>query len=456
MKQLLETTLFKNIVMAILYFSMGKLSFMAFSQDMIVTMAAFIPEGFALAGVLIFGRSILPGIFLGQFILGLSSGMSPLAIFGISIINTTEAYIALWLFNYFKLNKELLFTRDIFGLLLLILFVLQPFSAILGNGVLLSLGNIESQTYLNNVFFWWFGNVMGQLLFTPMLLVLYFNKQKINTHYFFYVLLFFLVLNYVLQILLEVDNVSILLMLTLPTTIFLATSNLSYASVASVSLACISLYFTHLGIGTFTKESTQIDNIIDLNFFMVSHIILVLIIGTLFKEKEDAIESLKSMAHYDALTGLPNRRILRDEIHHAIYRAESHNEQSAICFIDIDNFKTINDTLGHSVGDEVLKSVVNHIKPQLNNQDAFLRLGGDEFLIIANKIKSKEFFEKRLEKIISSVTHISVGEVELDISLSMGIALCPDHGTSIEELMNHSDHAMYVTKQNGKNGFTFA
>jgi diguanylate cyclase (GGDEF)-like protein len=456
MKQVLEKNLFKNIIMMSIYFVMGKISFLAFSQDMIVTMAAFMPEGFALAGVLIYGKSILPGIFVGQFILGISSGMSPLAISAISAINTTEAYIAFWAFNAYKLNKELRYTRDIFGLLFLILFILQPFSAFLGNGVLLALGNIEISSYLENVFFWWFGNVMGQLLFTPMLLVLYYNKQQINLRYFFYVLLFFLSLNYILQVTLNVQNVTILLMLTLPTTIYLATTNLSYASVASVSLACISLYFTHLGIGTFTKENTQIDNIIDLNFFMVSHIILVLIIGTLFREKEEAIELLKSMAHYDALTGLPNRRILKDEIHHAIYRAESNSEQSAICFIDIDNFKGINDTYGHSVGDEVLKAVVNVVKPQLNTQDAFLRLGGDEFLIVANNILSQDLFQSRLEKIRTSVKHISIGKLELTVTLSIGVALCPDNGTNIETLMDNSDHAMYITKQNGKNGFTFA
>jgi hypothetical protein len=329
----LSSDIVKILLMALIYFITGKISFMVFSQDMIVTMTAFAPEGFALAGVLIYGRSVLPGIFLGQLLLGLSSGMAFSSIIPISLINTLEAYIALRLFTYFKFNKELLSIRDVFGLLALILFVLQPFSAILGNTILLVLDIVTLDGYFHDIFFWWFGNVMGQLLFTPMILILYYNRQKVKLQNFIYVLLFFLILNYILQVSLEVDNVSILLMITLPTTIFLTTTNLSYASLASVVLASISLYFTHLGVGTFTKESTQIDNIINLNFFMVSHIILVLIIGILFREKQDAIESLRSMAHYDYLTGLPNRHLLREEIHHAVFLAHDKDQKAAICFI---------------------------------------------------------------------------------------------------------------------------
>jgi diguanylate cyclase (GGDEF)-like protein len=429
---------------------------MVFSQDMIVTMAAFAPEGFALAAVLIYGKSILPGIFIGQFILGLSSGMSVLSIFGISLINTTEAYIAFVLFDYFKLHRELRTTRDIFGLILLITLVLQPFSAFLGNGVLVLLGIIHTNTYFSDVFFWWFGNVMGQLLFTPMILVLYYNRQTLKWIHFLYVFVFFLGLNYLLQITLDIDNVSVLLMITLPTTIFLTTTNLSYASVASVIMASISLYFTHLGIGTFAQEGTQVENIVNLNFFMVSHIILVLLIGILFREKQEAIQALESMAHYDALTGLPNRRILKDEIHHATYRAESHNEQSAICFIDVDGFKAVNDTLGHAIGDEVLKEVVKRLKPHLNSQDSFLRLGGDEFLIIANSIRSKIFFTQRLQSMIDAVKNMHIEGHEIHISLSIGVALCPENGTTMESLMEHSDKAMYTAKKRGKNGFVFA
>jgi diguanylate cyclase (GGDEF)-like protein len=452
----LSSDIVKILLMALIYFITGKISFMVFSQDMIVTMTAFAPEGFALAGVLIYGRSVLPGIFLGQLILGLSSGMALSSIIPISLINTLEAYIALRLFTYFKLNKELLSIRDVFGLLALILFVLQPFSAILGNAILLILDIVTLDGYFHDIFFWWFGNVMGQLLFTPMILILYYNRQKVKLQNFSYVLLFFLILNYILQVSLEVDNVSILLMITLPTTIFLTTTNLSYASLASVVLASISLYFTHLGVGTFTKEGTQIDNIINLNFFMVSHIILVLIIGILFREKQDAIESLRSMAHYDYLTGLPNRHLLREEIHHSVFLAHDQNQKAAICFIDVDGFKPINDTYGHSIGDKLLQEVVQRVRIFTQSEDAFLRIGGDEFLVVFNHCDSKEKLDHTLEQILSSVVEgMFIEGHEIKVSLSIGVACCPKHGTTVESLMDHADNAMYEAKKRGKNQYVY-
>ncbi len=440
--------------MALTYFLTGKISFMVFSQDMIVTMAAFAPEGFALAAVLIYGRAVLPGIFLGQLTLGLSSGMPLSAMLPIAAINTTEAYIALKLFSYFKLNKELRSTRDIFGLIALIVFVLQPFSAILGNTTLLLLDIIYFEQYYENIFFWWFGNVMGQLLFAPMLLIIYYNTQATKLLHFVYILLFFLLLNYLLQISLEVSNATILLIITLPTTILLTATNLSYASVASVTLASVSLYFTHLGIGTFTKESSQIDNIINLNFYMVSHVILVLLIGVLFREKNEAIESLKSMAHYDYLTGLPNRYLLREEIHHAVFLSHDKNQKAAICYLDLDGFKPINDTYGHHIGDKLLQEIVRRIKVFTKSEDAFLRIGGDEFLLIFNNCTSKEQLHTILEKVLATASEeMLIDGHTISISLSIGVACCPENGTTVESLMNHADNAMYEAKKRGKNQF---
>ena len=457
MKKISNSNIIKNIFMALIYYVTGKISFMVFSQDMIVTMSAFAPEGFALAAVLIFGRAILPGIFIGQLILGITSGMSPISIIPISIINTLEAYIALQFFNYFKFNKELLSIKDVFGLLFMIVFILQPFSALLGNATLLILNIITAKEYFTDVLFWWFGNVMGQLLFTPLLLILYYNKQKVKLLNFIYLLIFFLGLNYILQVSLQVDNVSILLMVTLPSTIYLTTTNISYASFASVILASVSLYFTHLGIGTFTKESTQIDNIIDLNFFMVSHIILVLLIGILFREKQGAIDSLKSMAHYDFLTGLPNRHLLREEIHHTVFLAHEKDQKSAICFIDLDGFKNVNDTLGHHIGDKVLKEIVKRVKVFTHSEDAFLRIGGDEFLIIFNHCTSREKLNEKLTRILESVSStMYLDGDKVHISFSIGVASCPQDGTTVESLMNTADNAMYEAKRRGKNQFFHA
>ncbi|HHO65616.1 MAG TPA: hypothetical protein ENJ71_03730, partial [Epsilonproteobacteria bacterium] len=100
------------------------------------------------------------------------SGLPLAAALGISFVNTAEAGLALWLFRYFQLSRHLTHIRDLFGLLLMIVFVLQPFSALLGNTVLYFFGTAEHSTFWQNSFFWWFGNVIEQILFAPMLLIL--------------------------------------------------------------------------------------------------------------------------------------------------------------------------------------------------------------------------------------------------------------------------------------------
>jgi len=141
------------IVMALLYYGTGVLSLMMLQKDAIITVSAFVPEGFALAAVLIYGRSILPGIFLGQFLLAFSSGLPLVAALGISLVNTTEAGIALWIFRRFQLNRHFSHIRDLFGLLLMIIFFLQPFSALLGNMVLYFFGTADHSTFWQNSFF---------------------------------------------------------------------------------------------------------------------------------------------------------------------------------------------------------------------------------------------------------------------------------------------------------------
>ncbi len=448
--------LFLIVIIAIGYYLGGKISFLFFQQDMVITIAAFIPEGIALAAVLLFGRIALPGIFIGQLILGLDSGLNMIPTLGIAFVNTIEAYIALILFEYFDLDRRLQSIRDVLGLIFLITFILQPFSALFGN-IFLYYNASEAVFSIKNIFLWWFGNVMGQLLIAPMLLILYDHKNDIRRLNLLLVVIVSIVINYILQVLFSIHDVTLLLIITLPATIFLATKNLSYASVSSVILAVMSLYYTHLGIGAFSHNASEIDNIIDLNFFMISHIMLVLFIGVLFREKEEAIRALESMAHYDYLTALPNRHLLREEIHHTVYLAHSQGKKSAICFIDLDGFKQVNDTLGHHIGDEVLKETVNRIRAFTHSEDAFLRIGGDEFLLILNYSQSKEDVDIKLNSILSSVSEvIYIQGHAIEISLSMGVACCPEHGMTVEELMNASDSAMYEAKRRGKNQFFYA
>jgi diguanylate cyclase (GGDEF)-like protein len=455
-KEILTLALYST-GMALAYCISGILSLSVFHENALITMSAFFPEGFALAGVLLFGKRVLPGIFLGQLALAHFSGFPMPAGIMIGFSNTMEALLALYLFDRLKLDTRLHSLRDVFGLLLMIALILQPFSAFMGNAALYLNGILTASQLPNSLFYWWIGNLIGQLLLTPMLLILYHERKELRPYLLIVVITATLLLNTFFQITLDIKNSSLLLIVTLPATIYLATLNLSYASVASVVLASVSLYFAHEGIGTFTDTPSMIDNLLDLNYFMASHIILVLLVGVLFKEKEEAIRALRSMAHFDYLTGLPNRHRLREEIHHAVVMAQEHGYQSAVCFIDLDNFKPINDKYGHHVGDETLKEVTERLKYAISAQDALLRIGGDEFLIILNHIEDREHVDTKLQTLISYMDEpITVGTHRFYLSFSIGVSFCPEHGIRVKDLMEKADQAMYQAKAKGKNQICYA
>jgi diguanylate cyclase (GGDEF)-like protein len=433
--------------MAAVYLLSGIVSLSIFHEYSIITMSAFFPEGFALAGVLLFGKRVLPGIFLGQLLLALYSGFPLLAGIEIGISNTIEAYMALLLFRHFKLDSHLHDLRDLFGILILVMLVLQPFSALAGNTILYLNGIVSVNELSSSIFYWWIGNVLGQMLLTPMLLLLYHNRKDLDIRAIAMVVIVTIILNYLFQVVMEIHNTSLLLILTLPATIYLSTRNINYASISSVLLASISLYFAQKGIGTFSHNPSMVDNLLNLNYFMASHVILVLLVGVLFKEKEEAIELLRKMAHVDALTGLPNRHLLREEIHHAVSMSDQYGDRSAVCYIDLDHLKPVNDTLGHHVGDEVLKIIASRIKREITARDALLRIGGDEFLLILNKITDTQSVEETLKRITLSISKpITVEKNTLHLSCSIGVSFCPDHGVTIKTLMENADKAMYMAK----------
>jgi len=373
MENMKQTTIFNTIIiallMALLYNITGLISATLLSQNSIVIVSAFIPEGIALAGALIYGYRVLPGIFLGQLLLAQFEWSNSLASILVATINTLEAYVGYRLFYKLELNRELHHLKDIVGLVILSALILQPIAALLNNYILSITNIITSDMIWSHTILWWTGNIMGQILITPMLLLIYANKNNLKYNYILLAILAPLAYNYLLQTYFTINNVSLLLLLTLPIGIYVAIKNITYGVIISVALAIGYTYLTHLDIGTFSQDQSPIDNIINLNYFILSHILLTLLIGILFRDKEQAINDLKSMAHYDYLTGLPNRHLLREKIQHAVIMASDYHQKSAICYIDLDGFKQVNDIYGHHIGDETLKTVVKRVKLHMKPQD---------------------------------------------------------------------------------------
>jgi diguanylate cyclase (GGDEF)-like protein len=162
------------------------------------------------------------------------------------------------------------------------------------------------------------------------------------------------------------------------------------------------------------------------------------------------------MAHFDSLTGLPNRALLFDRLGHAINQSRRYNHELAVLFIDLDRFKYINDTMGHEAGDIVLKTVASRIRECLRESDTVARLGGDEFIALVTNLEQAVDAATVANKIVESVSQpIMIGANGATVSPSIGIALFPNDAEDADELIRLADAAMYQSKQTGGQGYQF-
>ncbi len=174
-------------------------------------------------------------------------------------------------------------------------------------------------------------------------------------------------------------------------------------------------------------------------------------------ERKAANEKIKQLAFYDTLTELPNRRYLVENISQGIARAHRNGTILAVLMIDLDRFKVVNDTLGHSAGDELLKKVADKLNNQIRDTDMVARLGGDEFVVVLEKIRSKEDAARVAEKIVEDLGvafNLSQHD-EVSIGSSIGISIYPEHGKNVELLMDHADIALYAAKDNGRGCYAY-
>ncbi len=168
------------------------------------------------------------------------------------------------------------------------------------------------------------------------------------------------------------------------------------------------------------------------------------------------VEELRRMAYFDHLTGLPNRTLLKDRIERAIRKARRNKLKVSVFFIDIDHFKTINDTLGHDFGDILLKQVANRLSGIFRESDTVARFGGDEFVAVVQDIKDIQDAVKVADQVLKLFeTPFYVEKQEVFLSASIGIAVYPDNGETPSELIKNADIAMYKAKEEGKNNFAF-
>jgi diguanylate cyclase (GGDEF)-like protein/PAS domain S-box-containing protein len=171
-------------------------------------------------------------------------------------------------------------------------------------------------------------------------------------------------------------------------------------------------------------------------------------------ERKRAEEQIEYQAYHDALTGLPNRRLFRDRLTVALAHSRRLKSTLAVMFLDLDRFKYVNDTLGHSIGDELLKTVAARLAAALREEDSIARMGGDEFTVLLPELNSPDHAASVAQKLLEAVGQpMRIDETELFITTSIGIALFPNDGDTAELLLKNADHAMYRAKDAGRNSY---
>lgn len=188
-----------------------------------------------------------------------------------------------------------------------------------------------------------------------------------------------------------------------------------------------------------------------------AHLVIAAIdLQKLVEKVETAKVALSHLAHYDVLTELPNRMLLQDRLSQAIELASRQGTQLALMFMDLDRFKHINDSLGHTVGDRLLQGVAHRLVACVRHSDTVSRQGGDEFIVLLPSLDHAEYAALCAQKILAALAlpH-NIEQHELHISVSIGISIYPDDGQDAETLIKNADIAMYHAKENGRDNFKF-
>ena len=169
-----------------------------------------------------------------------------------------------------------------------------------------------------------------------------------------------------------------------------------------------------------------------------------------------ANKKMEHLALFDSLTGLANRRLFIERLHQSVLNARRHKKITALLFLDLDQFKRINDTLGHQAGDQLLLNVADRLQACVRPEDTVARLGGDEFTILLNDISEIDYIQVIAKKILSTLKEpVKLGKHEIIVSTSIGITLSPNDSIDSDTLMKNADLALYKAKENGRDGYQF-
>ena len=182
----------------------------------------------------------------------------------------------------------------------------------------------------------------------------------------------------------------------------------------------------------------------------------IVAVGRNITRRKSVEEEILRLAYFDVLTDLPNRALLHDRLNQAIAQAARDKRHVGLLFLDLDNFKNINDSMGHGIGDMLLCNIARRLEQSVRNADTLARLGGDEFVIALTAVNQAEDISMVANNILTALSApLNLEGIELYISASIGIAIFPEDGNDVDTLLKHADLAMYKAKDHGRNNFQF-
>ncbi|CAK0779437.1 diguanylate cyclase [Gammaproteobacteria bacterium] len=174
------------------------------------------------------------------------------------------------------------------------------------------------------------------------------------------------------------------------------------------------------------------------------------------KEVETYRDNLERLAYYDPLTGVPNRRLLVDRLSQSLAQAQRTGQLLAVCYLDLDGFKPVNDQFGHETGDQLLVEITSRLQSMLRAGDTLARMGGDEFALLLGTLEQEKECSCVLERVLANIaTPFNINDQSISVSASIGVTLFPHDSTDAGCLLRHADQAMYQAKEMGKNRFCF-
>ena len=460
-----HSTIHINTGLALIYFATGLFCTSISASQHIVSPILFIPEGISLAAAILFGARCGYGVFIGQFALAYFNGLPFLDAFAIALINGIEVILASTLVKRWVINTPIQKIKDYLRLAALILFILQPFSALLSNTVLWMTGIISSQAiFWQSLTTWWGTNSLAQLLITPALL-LYFKPKGFLTHPLIkpgdVLAALLLPLVAFLIFLFNVRDLLLAISIILPLELFLAYRGKILLFSISASLTSIfSSIATSMGEGPFTQYNH--DSLSQLNLFifglMLPTQMICILIHELRQRQDEVIrlseDRLQFLTYFDPLTQLPNRFLGESQLESTIKTCRAEKSLCAIALIDLDDFSQINDAYGKNTADDCLKVITQRIKAKVSGNNHLCRLGGDNFLVILRGVESQTWLENYIEELKAKIADVIETEAnKVNLTASFGVTLIhPDNANiEVEACLLNAESALLVAKRDGKN-----